>query len=152
MMRYLGALLLLAVSLGGCAAYPDVNRERLESLPQRYVKFDAALAWEIRDEWPGMVIDGMIQNRRFAYMEGVEVWVAVLDAAGKRTARSMGFVIPHQLQNEEIAPFTVKLPVEAVPGTRLRFTYKYKAMDAGSDGGGGGPWMQSFDAKVPSHQ
>ena len=151
MFRYLAVLLLMVMCIGGCAVYPDLNQVRLESLPQRYEKFDAVLAWEVRDAGPGMIIDGEFKNVRYAYMEDVEVWVVLLDPAGKRVARGVGYVIPQLLPRDEVAPFTVKLPVRALPGTKLQFTYKYKGLEGGSDGGGFvGPWMQSFDVVVPA--
>jgi len=157
MFRTICAVLALALFLGGCAAhttYPDVNRQRMATLPYCYAKFDATLAWDVKDGGPGgIVVDGLLQNNRYVYMDNVEVWVALVDAAGKTRARSVAFIIPHQLYQEEIAPFTVRLPVSAEPGSKLRFTYKYRGSDGGDDGAGGiGPWMQSFDAKIPAPQ
>jgi hypothetical protein len=151
MFRYLCALVALVISLGGCASYPDVNRQRLESLPQQYAQFDAILAWEVRSVGPETVIDGEFKNVRYTFMNDIEVWVAALDSAGKTMARSVSFLMPHELKLDDIAPFTLKLPVRAVPGTRLRFTYKYTGTDGGGpEGGGVGNWVQSFDAEVPS--
>lgn len=152
MFRYLCALTTLLIALGGCASYPDVNRQRLENLPQHYSHYDAHLAWQLRGAGSEMIIEGEFKNARYSTMEDIEVWIAALDPAGKTIARSVGFVVPHEIRLEEIAPFTVKLPVSAVPGMKLRFTYKYVGKDGGSDGGGGGvgTWMQSFDAVVPA--
>lgn len=152
MLTKLCAALVLTMFLGGCAttSYSDAYRQRMESLPYCYAKFDVLLAWDVTDSGSGLVVDGLLKNRRYVYMEGVEVWVALVDDAGKTRARSVAFIIPHQLYHEEIAPFTVRLPVSAEPGSKMRFTYKYRGSDGGDDGGGGiGPWMQSFEAKVP---
>lgn len=153
MFRNLCALVALTLFLGGCATYPDANKQRMESLPYCYVKFDAVLAWEVKDAGPGMVIDGLLKNNRYFYMEGVEVWVTLRDAAGKTMAREVAFIIPHQLYRDEIAPFTVKLPVSAEPGSKMFFTYKYRGSDGGDDEGEGMiPWIQSFEAKIPGQQ
>jgi hypothetical protein len=151
MYRYLCATAALLLSLAGCASFPDVNRERLESLPQHYAQFDAVLAWEVRGVGAETVIDGEFKNIRYSAMDNVEVWVEVLDPAGKTVARSVGFVVPHLLRLDDIAPFTMKLPVSAVPGTNLRFTYRYRGLDGGGPDGGGDVenWMQSFDAVIP---
>jgi hypothetical protein len=151
MFRYLCTLTTLLISLGGCASYPDVNRERLESLPQHYRQFDALLAWEVRGAGSGTVIDGVFKNVRYDAMDNVEVWVAALDPAGKTRASSVAFVIPRQLRRDEIAPFSVMLPVPVLPGQKLHFTYKYQGRDGGGSDGGGDAvnWMQSFDAEVP---
>lgn len=151
MFRYLSAVVALVFSLQGCATYPDVNQQRLESLPNCFARFDATLAWEVKDTAGGTVIDGVIKNTRFGYMEDVEVWVALLDAKGKPVARNVAFIIPQQMYLDEVAPFTIKLP-RAEPGAKMRFTYKYRGSDGGSDGGGMGPWVQSFETKAPARQ
>jgi len=152
MIRYLGTLIAFLVFLGGCATYPDVNRQRLESLPQHYTQFDVVLAWQVRSVGSQTIVDGVLKNVRYTFMDDIEVWVAVLDASGKPMARSMSFVSPPLLERDDIVPFSVVLPVQVVPGTKLRFTYKYNGSDGGgSDGGGGATkWMQSFVSEVPN--
>lgn len=150
MIRFLSAAAVLIVSLAGCASYPDVNRQRLENMPQRYVQFDAVIGWEVRSTTPETVIDGEFKNIRYPYMTDVEVWVAVLDRAGKATERSASFVLPRMLQMNQTAPFTLKLKTPVAPGTKLRFTYKYSLQEGSSEGGGDvGNWMQSFVTEVP---
>jgi hypothetical protein len=147
--RYFMALAVLVFSLAGCATAPDLGR-RLDSYSQHYVQFDAVLAWDVRGSGSETIIDGKFKNVRYQEMDNVEVWVEARNAAGKRTARAMTFVIPLQLRQDDSAPFTVKLPVSPVPGTKLHFTYKYLAIEAGDDGGGSvGNWMQGFDATIP---
>lgn len=144
--------LIVSVSLAGCASYPDVSRQRMESLSQHYNHFDAALSWDVRRAGPGIGVDGYIKNLRYLPMEDVEVWVTALDPSGKTITRSVGYVIPHALQQDEIAPFSVKLPATSAPVERLRFTYKYRIGQGGDSEGGGdaGSWMQSFDAALPA--
>jgi len=137
----------LLILLGGCATYPDVNQERLASLPQHYSQFDVDLSWQVKTDGTQTSIDGELKNLRFEYMDDIEVWVAVLDAAGKTKAKSVSYINPHELKRGEIAPFSLRLPVPAPPGTKLRFTYKYSGTDGGEDKGQFG--VQSFDSKVP---
>jgi hypothetical protein len=146
MIRYLVGTL-TALSLG-CASYPDVNREQLQNFPQRYTQYDLYLAWQVRSVGSQTVVEGDLVNRRYQYLDNIAVWVAVLDAAGRPLARSVSYVIPHQLKRNDVAPFSMKLPVPALPGTRLRFSYTYTASDGGS--GSGGFWTQSFEAVVPN--
>jgi len=148
MYRYLGILVLLTISLGGCASYPNVNRERLLSLPQHYRQFDVAMSWEVKSAGSQTLIDGVFRNARYEFMENVEVWVAVHDAAGKTVARSVSYLIPYEVKRDEIVPFSLSLPVAVAPGTKLFFTYKYSGTDGGDDKGG--DWTQSFSAEVPA--
>lgn len=157
MMRRLLAIIflaLMAVVLGACAAYQP-SRLQMESLPQHYSQFDLKLGWDIRVVDNRTVIEGVAQNVRFAYMYDLEIWVAVLDPAGRVASRSMTFVIPSQLRMDESTEFAVKLPVAVQPGTKLRFTYKYRGDDGGDFGFGGGlqrgtDWIQSFEVVVPA--
>ena len=152
MFRSLCVLLTLLVSLTGCATYPDLNQQQMERLPYRYENFDAVIAWEVRNYGNDLVIDGQFQNVRFAYMQDIEVWVSVLDADGRVRTKGVSFIIPETLRMDEMAPFSVRLPASVPPGTRLRFTYRYRATEGGSDGGGGGDigiWMQNFETVVP---
>jgi hypothetical protein len=125
----------------------DLNRERLTNLPHHYSQFDVALAWEIKEAGSETVVEGVLKNLRYALMDGIEVWIAVVNAAGETIARSVCFIVPRQVMLDEVVPFSVKLPVLVEPSMLLKFTYKYD----GSDGGeGGGKWMQSFEWTVPS--
>lgn len=149
MIRYLCILLALLISLSSCAVYPDAGWDRLESLPQHYTQFDLVLGWRITGAASQTVVEGELANVRYAFMEDIALWVAALDASGKTVARS-AFLVPHMLRRDEVAPFRVKLPVAAVPGTRLRFTYMYHGSDGGDeDGMGAVNWMQSFETLIP---
>jgi hypothetical protein len=153
MLRLAVLLAVITALLGGCATYPDPTRARLETLPQHYSQFDLRLAWEIKSVGDKTIVDGVAKNMRYAYMYDLEIWVAVLNDAGKVTARSVSFIIPRQLNLDEAAEFSLKLPVAAPAGTRLRFTYQYRGSDGGDRhkfGEGGTPWMQSFETVVPA--
>lgn len=136
-------LLLVVTILAGCASYPDVNRTRLESLPQHYFQSGVKMAWEVKLVGDEAFVDGMVQNIRCSYMEGAEVWVRVLSASGNPGRSSVSYIIPYQFNLHEIAPFSVKLPTRVESGTRLLFTFRYEGCN---DSGG---WMQSFESVVP---
>jgi hypothetical protein len=144
--------LAIAIMLGGCATVPDVNRQRLDAMPQHYAQFDAVVGWEVVAEGPRTIINGEFQNIRYLHMDNVEIWVAALDARGKPVARAVSYFIPHQLDYGQVRPFTLKLPVSVAPGAKLRFSYKYSGLDGASSEGGGdfGAWRQSFEAEVPA--
>jgi hypothetical protein len=143
-------LLLVTLTVAGCATGTDYNRQRLATLPQHYRQFDVVMAWEMKDIPSGTVIDGVVQNVRYAYMNDLEVSVFPLDPQGKAMSRAVAFVIPNQIPRDGTAPFTIKLSKRLPPGSPLRFTYKYR-YDEGGERGGGGDWMQSFDAVVPDY-
>jgi hypothetical protein len=154
MFRRVLILALAAVLIGGCQTYHDNSRARLEMLPERYSQFDLTLAWETKVLDGKTQVDGVVKNVRYAYMYDLEIWVAVLDAAGKPGKRSVSYIIPRQLNLDETAEFSLKLPEVVEPGTKLRFTYRYRGSEGGAGPGSGFErgtnWMQSFEAVVPA--
>ena len=153
MIRFMILLVLTAALLGACSTYRDTTRQRLETLPQHYSQFDLQLGWETKVAGGHTVVDGVAKNVRYAFMFNLEIWVALLDDAGKVVARSVSYVIPRQLDQDDSAEFSLKLPVTAPPGARLRFTYRYRGSDGGGDhriGDGGTTWTQSFETEVPA--
>jgi len=131
--------------LNGCATYPAVNHERMQTLPRQYAEFDAKLAWEVKSLGESTVIDGFITNIRYYEMDDVEIWVTSLDVDGKETQRAVDFV--HMLKENESAAFKLKIP-KVVSGTKLHFMYKYIGQEGG-DSGDSMSWRQSFDSVVP---
>lgn len=146
------AILFLAAFLG-CATTTDTTKVKMESLTQRYSQFDVKMAWDSRVVGQNTLVEGVVQNVRYLAMYDLEIAIQVLDPAGKTRARGTTFVVPRQLGLDERAEFSVKLPVAVEPGTKLRFTYRYRGSDGGEGFGGGmergTDWMQSFDAIVP---
>jgi len=118
---------------------------QLDILSQQYSNFDVKMAWEITTIDRKTVIDGVIQNIRYAMMEDIEIWVAVLDPNGKTVSRAVALVIPRRLDMDRITIFRVMFPIVVPHGAKLVFTYKYD----GCDGGDGTKWMQSFDSYAP---
>ena len=148
MFRHPCILVLLLISLGACATHPDLALQRLESLPQHYSQFDVDLAWEVRSAGSQAEVDGELRNLRYQFMDDIEVWVALLDAEGKQVARSVSYLSPHELRQNEIAAFQLTLPAAAPVGSKLRFTYNYTATDGGDSKGE--YRTQSFTAVVPN--
>jgi hypothetical protein len=146
-----GRILLVAMLmiLGGCASYRDAYQERFDSLPQHYSQFDLKMAWEMKVMDSGTAIDGMVKNIRYFEMDGIEIWVSLLDGSGKTLGRSMTFIIPRSLSKDDQVPFSITVPARAVPGTRLRFTYSYLASEGMDERMF---WMQSFEAAVPNEK
>jgi hypothetical protein len=137
--------------LAGFASTSDVMREQLKTLPQHYSQFDVNMAWDVKTVGGNTVINGVVRNIRYASMEDLEIWVALHDAKGKLLGRAVSFVIPRRLDMDVTAPFDIKLPMVASPGSKFIFTYKYAGSDGGgNDGtrGGGVNWMQSFESSV----
>jgi hypothetical protein len=139
---------LMLVAVGGCATYRDVNHEKLSSFSQHYEQFDLKMAWNVKAEGDKTILDGVITNVRYNRIYDLELRVAALDNEGKTAAHSI-FTM-NELKRDDTVPFSTIVAMPATPGTKLRFTYRYKS----SDGGGmsGEDWMQSFETIIPAGQ
>jgi hypothetical protein len=139
-------LSLCMLLLPGCAVnQTSLSRQQFAALPHRYDQFDMSLAWESTQSTDGVIVEGIIRNKRWRYAEGLEVWVSLLGPDGRVLAREVALITPNPLNIEEQAPFGVRLPVRPVPGARLAFTYRYDGVE---DTEGSASWMQSFEAPL----
>lgn len=143
-----GVLVLLIALLAGCAGTGQLNRTQIESLPYHYRQFDVDLGYQISSLGSQTLVDGALKSLRYQYMDDIEVWVAALDQTGRPVAKGVSYLVPHELRIGEVAAFSVKLPVVVLPGSKLRFTYRYSASDGGD--AKGEERLQSFDAVVPT--
>ena len=151
-------LLILAITAalaGACSTYHDTGYQHPETMTQQYSQFDVVMGWDVQVAGGNTLIKGVVKNVRYLYMNDLEIWVVALNPAGKVMARSVDFVIPQPLQMDETAAFELKLPVAVTPGSKLRFTYKYRGSDGGDGpelGGAVGDtnWWQSFDFVLPA--
>jgi len=137
--------------LGGFTSLPDRLREEMKTSPQHYSQFDVNMGWDVKTENGRTLINGVIQNIRYATMEDIEIWVSSVDAGGKTVSRSVGYVIPRTLNRDDLTSFNLTLPIATAPGSKLVFTYKYNGFDGGGADDGGTSWMQSFESVVSPH-
>lgn len=115
------------------------------TMPQRYSDFDVSMTWTVQTIDRKTVFDGAIQNIRYAVMEEIEIWVAILDTNGKTVSRAVDLVMPRRLELDGTTAFRVTIPIVVPHGARIVFTYKY----SGDDGGEGTKWMNSFESCAP---
>ena len=152
MLKKLMLLLGILLMTSGFTSLSDQMRLQLNDLPQHYTNFDVKMAWDANTIDGMTVINGVFQNIRYATMEDIEIWVALLDGNGKTVLRAVDFVVPRRLDMSEATGFSVKLPTVAPHGAKLLFTYKYSGFEGGGNdhfGGGGSSWMQSFESQTP---
>lgn len=116
-----------------------------DTLPQQHSDFDVKMSWDMKIINGKSVIDGIVKNIRYAMMENIEIWVALLDSRGNTVERAVDLVMPMRLDLGEAASFRVVFQQVVPHGARLVFSYKYD----GSDGGDCINWRQSFEACAP---
>jgi hypothetical protein len=61
----------MAGFFSGWGSSGDGLRERFATLPERYTQYDLVLAWETKSLGARTVIDGVVKNVRYAYLDGL---------------------------------------------------------------------------------
>jgi hypothetical protein len=110
------------------------------------VQFDAKLSWDARISGSELNITGVVQNIRYSQVNNMEVWVTLKDPSGATIARSVSYIVPDTIYQDETAPFSMTLPHHNVTNGKLIFTYQYVAHEGPEDGM---KWHQSFEAAMP---
>lgn len=145
-------LLLLVLSLpgSGCVSLTQQLGEQMSALPGQYINFDVRIGWEVKKTGEQVLVEGVVKNTRYAYMEDLELWITPLDASSKALAPSGTHFNPGTLRLDDYDQFSVKIPATAAPISKLKFTYRYIGNDGGDQEGGGGAvrWMNTFVADL----
>lgn len=126
----------------------SASKAAATTTPPQYKNFDAVVRWQTAQEEGKLIIKGSIKNTRFPAMVGLEMQVDVVGAGGKKIATDRQLLIPDRLLQDDAAEFTLKakLPIGVAP-EKLRFTYRYRALENGSDKPFDMPFdMQTFEA------
>ena len=138
------ALAALFVLVTGCAAAEQstiTNRTYRNSLSF----YDLTISWETARDTTGVTISGTMKNQSYYYLRDPELTAVLVGVDGEIFAEGTFFFFPHQLTLDEIAPFTIRIPVkEGHVLNRIRFTYRYRLAEEGPLGP---PRIQSFEAE-----
>lgn len=147
-MLYLLKVLAILASLfvmAGCGAhsYTYMKYTDVAEYPNRYAAFDYKYAWKTGNTDHGILIEGLLKNVRYTYIDSVLMTVNVLDKDGKIVAKASDFPMPQRSAVGDVSFFSLMLRgVKPAPGDIFEFKVHYK----GSDGGdhSGVDWHSSF--------
>lgn len=132
--------------LAACTGYRPPRFEPA-LYPRSYKAYDLAFAWKTGREGSDLMVEGFVRNNRYAYLQGLELTLELMDAEGRELSEATFFFIPDLVQLDDIKPFDLKLPVppDSVP-KHLKFRYKYYL--AGDGGAYQTPYFYSFEAEL----
>lgn len=140
---FIGTLL---VFLCGCHGYASPPKTP-ETCPETRVSYDLTLCWKIDRGPTGFIVSGYATNTRFAYIEGLQLTVSVIDAAGKTLGETNYFFIPNQIAMDDDLFYSMAVPLrKAGTPAKLRFKYQYSLTKLDD---GGTPYFSSFEADIP---
>lgn len=139
-MRILVFFIVSLVGVGGCSlnGYQGVKPE---VYPATKRAFDVTIGWKKTLTDDGMTVEGYARNNRYFIIRGLELRV-VLVAANGTEMKPETFLFPQELRERDMAPFSVSLKARPQVGDRLRFIYRYLAVE---DAETSYTWMNSFE-------
>ena len=138
----IAAMLVLALAVPAVASEYGAATAPVQGFPYRHSAFDFRVAWKTSQTDKGALVQGLMKNVRYAYVEGVEVTVSLVNKDGKVLARRTDFAVPQQVAMGEVREFDLPLShVAFSSGDKLEFTIRYRANEGGEDSF---TWMSSF--------
>jgi hypothetical protein len=123
--------------LSACSAQQIATQKYTSAVfPFRHSDFDYKIAWKTTEANNVVVIDGIVKNVRYSYIDSINLTVFLLGPDGKIRTRATTVPAPQQTMKDDVVPFTVELHnVSLKPGDTLKFTIHYGGGDGGMDGG-----------------
>lgn len=142
--RVLMFIMVLLLGLGGCATngYQGIKPE---AYPATRKAFDVTIGWKKALTDNGMTVEGYARNNRYFIIKGLELRVSLIAPDGAAKTSESFLFSPLELRQDEMAPFAVVLRVPPQPGDRLRFDYRYLAVE---DSENSQTWLDSFEVKA----
>ena len=137
------AILASLFVMAGCGAhnYTNMKYTDIAEYPNRYSAFDYKYAWRTTDTDNGILIEGLLKNVRYTYIDSVLMTVNILDKNGRIVAKAADFPMPQRSGDGDVSYFSLLLrDVKPAPGNILEFQVHYK----GNEGGSGVDWHRSF--------
>lgn len=103
----------------------------ISGYPNRHADFDYRYAWKASTTDDGILIDGIMKNVRYAFIDSIILTVELLDGDGTRRAVESDFPMPQLTREGDVSQFGLLLKgARPAAGDRYRFTVHY----TGSEG------------------
>lgn len=118
--------LALSLVMGGCGVHWQAHGTDVAGYPYRHADFDYRYAWKAATTDQGIVIDGVMKNVRYPYIDSITLTVDLLDRDGKSRAVASDFPRPQVTREGDVSRFGLVLKgVRPAAGDSFRFTVRY---------------------------
>ena len=148
MMSTLSKLLAIVAAfliMSGCGVQQYAKHTSVAGYPYRHADFDYKYAWKTATTDHGVVIDGVMKNVRYAFIDSVVMTVEVRGKEGNFIARAIDFPMPQKTREGEVSNFRLQLgDVKPAAGDTFRFLVHYKGNEGGKHGNV--DWLSIFTA------
>lgn len=141
--RILIFIIVLVVGMCGCSlnGYHDVKPD---GYPATNQAFDITFGWKKSINKDSLTIEGYARNNRYFIIQDLVLRVSLVTAnATEKTVETFFFIL-RELREDKMAPFVIHLKVRPQAGDRLRFNYRYMAVEGSSSE----VWMNSFEVNA----
>ncbi len=136
------ALLATVLTLTVCGSAYATGTGPAAEFPFRHSGFDFKVAWKTSSSDQGVAIDGLLKNVRYPSVEGVDLYVKLVDKENRILAREATFPIPQRIGEYDYSPFRLMLAKGSISnGAVLQFLIRYHINEGGQ---GGDNWLSSF--------
>lgn len=126
------SILATLLIMAGCGLQHYSKPADLSGYPYRYADFDYKYAWKTVATDQGLLIDGIMKNVRYPYIDSVMVTVYVLDKEGKTVATAADLPMPQQSSEGETCYFSLPLGnIKPAAGDVFRFQVHYTGNEGG---------------------
>jgi len=138
-------LLSLILVSAGCAMNGYSSPDRQNFTESRKF-FDLTFAWTSSISGNSVTIEGIASNNRYPLIRDLELWIEMVDNGQRVRAKQVHYFIPVGMPQDSSSDFSVRLDAVPQKGDRLRFIYRYKAVEGNDEQF---RWMNSFDFPLP---
>ena len=144
-MTHVSKALMVLVSLlvmAGCGLHLYAPTDHLSEYPFRHAEFDYHYFWKTSATDKGLVVDGFLKNVRYAYIDRVDITLAVLDKNGNVITKASDLPSPQHSSGGDLCNFSMLLKnFKLTPGDIFQFHVHYASDDGDNSGSS---WDSSF--------
>jgi hypothetical protein len=119
-------IILLLLATAACSAYRTEFDINPSYAPHYFRHFDVEVTWRSTVAGEELQLKGMVTNRRYTYMQDLELTARLLDEKGGVLATKTMADFPRYIPSGKGEPFqtVLTIPAGSAPA-RFRFSYKY---------------------------
>lgn len=120
------------VAICACSMQHAVVQNPVADYPYRHYNFDYKVAWKTVATDKGILVEGVLKDVRFYFLENIDLTVRLLDKDDRVKAVAIDYPFPMPMEMNQSRPFSILLEKSSmVKGDKLQFLI-LSAVNSGS--------------------